>query len=312
MKNILIRAGKDPRIPLSEGDTLALNPIGSNSGNMLFGYSVFQSLVDANHHVVADDYKIERNEISPITPAQVNETYSAFVVPLANAFRPNYIYKLERLTAFVSQLKIPCVVVGVGAQTDLSLNILKEQTQLDSAVKRFVSAVLDRSASIGVRGQITREYLNRLGFKDVNVIGCPSMYINGPDLKIHKRSQNLSEVDAIAINYTPGMPHNVEAFIKKLYTNFQAAHYIPQNIDDHRLMYYGQPIYKINKNSAFPYHIGHPLMASGRARFFFDVTTWLNAMEAYTFTIGTRVHGTIASLLAGDLSRLFRSTVIWG
>ena len=46
------------------------------------------------------------------------------------------------------------------------------------------SAVLDHGPSIGVRGELTRDYLVGLGFRDVEVIGCPSLFLDGDRLTI--------------------------------------------------------------------------------------------------------------------------------
>ena len=61
-------------------------------------------------------------------------------------------------------------------------------------VQRFVRAVLDHSATIGVRGEFTREYLATLGFGDehVDVVGCTSLYRDGADLQITKRATAIT------------------------------------------------------------------------------------------------------------------------
>ena len=50
-----------------------------------------------------------------------------------------------------------------------------------NATKKFVRAVLNTTASIGVRGEFTFNYLRSLGFssKEVDVIGCLSMFLYG-------------------------------------------------------------------------------------------------------------------------------------
>ena len=55
-------------------------------------------------------------------------------------------------------------------------------------VRDFVAAVLDRGPSIGVRGELTADFLRRLGSRDVEVIGCPSMFFHGPRLDVAKRT----------------------------------------------------------------------------------------------------------------------------
>ena len=75
------------------------------------------------------------------------------MVPLANAFRPSFQASLDRLSTLIEQLTTP-EWPGVGAQVGTDYNT-DELRPLESSVRRFVTAVLDRSASIGVRGELT-------------------------------------------------------------------------------------------------------------------------------------------------------------
>ena len=100
--------------------------------------------------------------------ARVNEEFDAFVVPLANAFRADFKPHLDRLTALIERLRIPGVVVGVGAQLSIDGGLT---TGIEDSVEAFMRAVLERSASIGVRGDVTEKYLDHLGFEESGRIG---------------------------------------------------------------------------------------------------------------------------------------------
>src|SRR5690606_33090243 len=80
-----------------------------------------------------------------------------------------------------------------------------DSAELTTAVQRFVSAVLERSGSIGVRGDFTREYLARLGYGDehVDVVGCPSLFRDGEGLRIEKRAASLTPDSEFTINISP-------------------------------------------------------------------------------------------------------------
>lgn len=158
MTKYLVRAGKHPFEPISAPETHGRNIIGTNNGNMLFQESVIKTLSVSGADITPTHYRV-----NPADAKSISDNYDAYILPLANAFRPSFMPKLDRLTELVEGLKIPTVVVGVGIQTDLEYN-LDQLSGMDSSVKRFVSAVLDRSARIGVRGEATANYLNRLGF----------------------------------------------------------------------------------------------------------------------------------------------------
>ncbi|WP_047596347.1 polysaccharide pyruvyl transferase family protein, partial [Salmonella enterica] len=81
-------------------------------------------------------------------------------------------------TQLIRKLKIPVIVTGVGLRANYEPQ-LDEGFSFDEDVTNFVKAVLEKSAQIGVRGQITADYLKKLGFNaelDFRVIGCPSLY----------------------------------------------------------------------------------------------------------------------------------------
>src|SRR5699024_5336539 len=121
---------------------------------------------------------------------EINRNYDCYVIPFADAFRPTFIPLLKKYTKLIKKLSIPVIIVGVGLRAPFEPK-LNEGFPFDNDVREFVSAVLEKSSMIGVRGQITADYLTRLGFeeeKDHTVIGCPSMYSFGSHLKIKELS----------------------------------------------------------------------------------------------------------------------------
>ena len=130
----------------------------------------------------------------------VNENFDCFVIPLADAFRENFVGELNTLTRFVRKLTIPCYVIGVGLKASYEPDFTQPRPQ-DAAVKVFVKAVLDKSACIGVRGALTGKYLETLGFvedRDFMVIGCPSMYSRGN--RLHSRTPVLESDSKVCFN----------------------------------------------------------------------------------------------------------------
>lgn len=69
--------------------------------------------------------------------------------------------ELNELTSFVKKLKIPCYVIGVGLKESYEPDFSQPKPQ-DEAVKKFVTAVLEKSNCIGVRGELTGKYLETL------------------------------------------------------------------------------------------------------------------------------------------------------
>lgn len=182
MKRILLRSGKSPFDVVPVEEALHRDVFATNSGNLIFSDATHKILsVPGRAEVVSNGIATQVN-----AAARINEEYDAFVVPLANAFRPTFEAPLKRLTQLISKLKIPVVVVGVGAQAGLD-NDPARLKSMESTVRDFVSAVLDHSASIGVRGEFTAKYLTDMGFRDVEIIGCPSLFMYGDTLEVTKR-----------------------------------------------------------------------------------------------------------------------------
>ena len=124
------------------------------------------------------------------------------MIPLANAFRPTFEPDLIRMTRLIARLRIPVVVLGVGAQATLDYDWTRLRP-MERSVRAFVGAVLDHGPSIGVRGELTRDYLRSLGFRDVEVIGCPSMFLWGDRMDVRKRRAALSTEARLAITVSP-------------------------------------------------------------------------------------------------------------
>ncbi len=296
MPQILIRAHKNPFTVADADTTYRQNLIGNNTGNLVFSQAVYRLLSAAG----AD---VETSGLARSHPRVINSRFDHVVIPLANAFRSTYLETLDALSNLIEQLTIPVTVLGVGSQASLK-GVYKGADTVDPATTRFVRAVLNHSPSIGVRGDHTRDYLKSLGFGDehVKVIGCPSMFMYGPNLKVEKKVESLSYDSPIAFNVSPYVP---EMGPLSLYAaeHFPNLVYMAQNIQTLELMLYGS--YPKGKRmnamaaSGAPITLEHPLIRSDRVRFFLDPKTWFQHLAEYDFSFGTRIHGNIAALLAG-------------
>jgi hypothetical protein len=296
MPQILIRAHKNPFTVADADTTYRQNLIGNNTGNLVFSQAVYRLLSTA-------DADLETSGLAKSHPRVIDSRFDHVVIPLANAFRASYIETLDALSNLIEQLTIPVSVLGVGSQASLT-GIYKGADSLKLATTRFVRAVLKRSPSIGVRGERTAEYLKALGFGDehIRVIGCPSMFMYGPDLHVDEKVESLSHDSPIAFNVSPYVPQMGPI---SLYAaeHFPRLMYMAQNIQTLELMLYGS--YPKGKKmtamaaSGAPITLDHPLIRSDRVRFFLDPKTWFEHLAQYDFSFGTRIHGNIAALLAG-------------
>jgi hypothetical protein len=305
MPRILLRSAKDPFQVVPPELSLALYPngiFGRNAGNLVFADAVHRLLSVPGTDVVSNSYLSERAVVDRRYVQRINAEFDHFVIPLANAFRYKFLDNLEYLTWVVERLTIPVTVVGVGVAGGVRSihDPLPEQSEtLNRTVRRFVSAVLDRSASIGVRGEFTREYLLRLGFGSVHVdvIGCPSLFRNGGTVDVVKRVPAITPESEVVINISPYVKLMAATSVThaKKYPNLV---YIPQGSDSLELMLWGTNPTRI-KNKQLPAHTGHPLYRQNRMRFFVDSFRWTEYLAGKEFAFGSRIHGNISALIAG-------------
>lgn len=296
MKKILIRAGMSPLDTFDASKMLIDNTFGGNIGNLIYQFSVFRTLMTEDTVIIPDYYSY-----GPERAKEINENYDCYVIPLADAFRTEFIPSLRKYTRLINKLSIPVYVIGVGLRAPFEPK-LNEGFPFDNDVKKFVQAVLKKSSIIGVRGEITAKYLSRLGFKegiDHVVIGCPSMYTFGREIKI--RQVDITKNSRIAVNSSRRSQRKVLDFIGRGMNEFPNHYFIPQWLKELKLTYLGAPsIAEESKN--YPIRMSDPVYMDNRVRFFLNVPTWLDFMKEIDVSFGARLHGNIAATIAGTPS----------
>jgi hypothetical protein len=172
---------------------------------------------------------------------------------------------------------------------------------MEPAVREFVSAVLDRSASIGVRGEFTERYLKDMGFRDVEVIGCPSLFMYGKDLDIRKGVDALGPEARIAVNgsHNAVRSQGLDKIIRRSHARYPRLCFIGQNLSDARQLHWRDLSDPNGAVTAMPTHPDHPMYREDKVRVYIDPVTWIDDLRGYDFSFGSRIHGNIAALLAG-------------
>ena len=302
---IVMRAGKPPHAAMSVENALAYGNAGTfatNVGNALYATAVYRHLKTPRTQVLTDGMTMQQPGVTDEDCARLNEEADAVVLPLANAFRESFLHHLDNLSEMIERLTIPVIVIGVGSQLTLGDGVDTANDAVNDSARRFVAAVLDRSESIGVRGEVTAAYLRDLGFSDdrIDVIGCPSMF----DLDHARRIDKPQTLDAdapMAISLTPGVPLCPELF-RHNFERYPGLIYVGQEISELRLLVWGEPVE--NCPDGFPMRVDHPAYTSGRMRMCVDLSTWSALMAQQRFAFGTRLHGVVAGLHAGTPSML--------
>ena len=224
MERILIRAGVAPWAEYNALDVITDKIIGNNTGNLLFANSITRLVATADSRVdFISDLTLVKKQI---TAQEINENYDRLILPMANAFREDFARKcLKHWTALIRQLTIPVTVTGIGIQLPYEPH-LEQPREFDGAARDFIAAVLDHSASVGVRGQITYDYLKGLGFSQIDVTGCPSLALNGPGLPLREK-QPLTPESKLCFTGSVSNPPDFKKFAVRCTERFPNTYFVP-------------------------------------------------------------------------------------
>jgi hypothetical protein len=292
MKRMLLRCPKDPFEVVSPEQVALHNLIGSNTGNLLFLDAAYKLLNTKDVHVEPDRFKAHE-----LGADYINANFDVYVIPLANGFRISFMRGLERLTPVIQKLKIPVVLLSGGLQSGLAYKPGIKRP-MDDTVKAFVGAIMDKSGSIGLRGEYSVDYVQRLGFKDVEVIGCPSMFMYGDKLDVQKRSAALDRNSRITMSVTSRIAQ-MAPIVESHTAKYPNLTYIGQEMDCLRLLLWGEGMTKMPDPNPLPVWPSHPLVRDGKTKMWVDPWPWIDYLRGTDFTFGSRIHGNIAALLAG-------------
>jgi hypothetical protein len=99
-----------------------------------------------------------------------------------------------RLPELLKKLRIPVIPFAVGAQAET-----RRKLAMPEKAKEVWRLFADHCATIGVRGTYSAEVLNDIGVRNVEIIGCPSLFRqNDPWLRIDAKP--IEALEKIAFN----------------------------------------------------------------------------------------------------------------
>lgn len=292
-------------IPLgnySLGDYLSGKAYIGNIGNFMFINAVVKSMMVDD----AIDFHptFYRSHFTDEEVDFANQYYDAFVMPLADAFRDDNIRNLKGLAAFIHRLTIPCYVIGVGFRAPFNYQS-GQNKELDSAVRDFVRAVLDKSSMIGVRGANTGDYLKRLGFtqeKDFTVIGCPSVSVLLPG----KRVAAPVEYKKILLITNTLAPKSVSQAIMDMVDDWSNVMVVAQKEMELEDIYLGKLSRLLRRGgvkgtveNVFGNELYNRLYCNGQIKTFSNLHSWLSEIKGNDLCVSTRFHGAIAAMASG-------------
>lgn len=271
----------------------ALYALGVNTGNLLFSDSLRTVLKGA--HRVPFSFSAE----------EVSEN-DVIVLAAANWISPHS--DLGELVDRLEAAQKPVIPIGLGAQLTSKTDI----PNLKAGTQRFVEFIA-QCPSVSVRGEITAELLSKMGLRNIEVTGCPSLLLagkSGPQLTL--RSQ--IDVGKVTLHSTRHLYHrsgpiqdylfrqaiaqNFDLLLQSELADMMLACSNSQSADVREKI--DRVLPQVYDRSFF--EVSNYLSQKGRV--FFDLPSWVQYASKQDFTLGTRVHGTIASLLSGTPAKL--------
>ena len=230
----------------------------------------------------------------PLSLDEINATCTAVVLPFADHFRNDRTFLLDRYADLIGKVKIPVVVPCIGVQSD------KVSGEANATARRFVSAVLDKSSMIGLRGEATARYLEKLGFvrdRHFSVVGCPSIYRVGPELPVMSWPESPNSC-VFGMNHRAG-----EAINRFLFDSARNAliHRLVSQNDFEFINYFVSGNVRRDATHRIPWYrdMVESTILDGNYRFFFNLNSWKQCLCHMDCSISCRIHGSILAILCG-------------
>ncbi|SLN65025.1 Polysaccharide pyruvyl transferase [Roseivivax jejudonensis] len=208
---------------------------------------------------------------------------------------------------------LPVFALGLGAQSDLTFTM----PVLKPGTKRLIELLAERATLISVRGEFSRSVLNHYGIRNAAVTGCPSFLPLGrPGVQLRRATLSGGlQLSDVALHGTRHHFNDASSPVSRhlyrhafrsgidlvLQSELADMYFLPGMADasgvPEKAMAAVETVYDADRWS-----IGLYLRAHGRA--FFHFGSWMDFARSKSFLLGTRIHATIAGLLAGTPSML--------
>lgn len=269
---------------------------GGNIGNMAFWHA-------ARLLFEEEPFLVGRNTRARDVPADVG----AMVIPAANFLNQNA--NLASLAALVRELDRPCLVLGLGAQSERE----DRAPKLTDGVVEFLAEISRRTAAIGVRGPFSAEVCALNGAPNTVVLGCPSLLIN-PDrtlgATLEARMGALRGLRSVSVSGACIKPNtrSVERELVRLAAMHPGASYVVQRPHELIKAGYDEPL---EGAEAEYFHscaefLGFDGGPEALARFLRahlcvpdSIDGWIHHLRGFDASVNTRIHGTMMAVAAG-------------
>lgn len=275
----------------------SLAQCGHNTGNLLFHYAV-PRLIEAP----VERFGWDSN------PRVVREACDTLVIPEANAINPQRSY--EARAAFLRDVDLPCIVLGLGAQAPA----IGDRITLQPGTNEYLHELSTRSVTLGVRGEYTVDVLAGMGITNTVVTGCPSNLIDlDPSLPDRLKARSIGPLSRLQVG-AGDMKRSLRRVERRLFewSSSDNNRYVLQSGVGALLA--GGLELSIDEEHKLLRHLGirRGLRSDFIQRFrenaeiFFDAGSWLKTSSTFDISISSRIHSTICAIQAGVAAVIIR------
>ena len=271
--------------------------VGGNTGNLVYAHALCS-------HLAGEPQVLDIGA----APQRMNKAGSTGVIQGANQLGAHFGF--DDWAGRFEQLTVGLVVVGLGAQSDLS----KAVPALPTSALEWVRSIVERAPAdgpnLGVRGQFTKDVLSHHGFGDyAEVIGCPSLFIN-PDPSLGRtiaaRLKEPRRVAVVAGHEGWRRLGDIEASLARLVSETDGSYIGQHGLNMMKLTRGEASDLAEEELEALSRYVGPDMSLGALIRWgnaygsvFFDVSNWMEHCRQFDFVVGTRIHGTVVALQAG-------------
>lgn len=251
----------NPSVSIGTYSTPSFDNVVGNTGNLVWWHGCKKGIKFSEEIQLDDLYKKEYSE------------NDVLVVPVANNIDHGETAFSKKLRKLMTT-KASVVLIGLGIQANGEFEIDRFVRYIPDSKKRLLQTLSQKCVSIGVRGELAKLCLNKLGIYNVKVIGCPSFYSNMIGNENSRLNDVKGKIKEILINNTD---------IKK------EKKCIERLID----IYKGGK-YKLIRQSEHDEFLNNEI----ENMIFFDYNQWNDFLRKdYDLCIGTRLHGNMMAFL---------------
>jgi polysaccharide pyruvyl transferase WcaK-like protein len=261
---------------------------GGNTGNIMFTHGVCTQVYKPE--IIGYQFGAKSDLI--------NSEFSGLVIPAANWIDANADWGF--LADALENINIPICCVGLGSQIPVS-----RAKDIKPGTIRFLNLLSKKSALIGVRGEKTAEILAALGINNTVVCGCPSVYLNLAAMQIPSFPEK-PQAKRISISFTRYTTKDPDLESQRPIARLAAQHansiILQSEMIEARHIAGEKAQPSEEEWLSHYYDVSHTQLDElfSRMKIFPTHKNWIDFHKGNTdITVTSRIHGAIASFLAG-------------